>query len=199
MNRLDILKLWIRHEYHLPSRASAHARKQSILGVPWHQIGTASLERTGSALVTINGKKTTLIDPGLTSSKDLETHTAQQLLYPHAKRILVPEAKPREKLMRPEELMMKEGVRRKMGLHRHWVRMMLWGFCDKLGRNFVEWGEEELVGFLRGEMPGRELFETEREDVEEREDVAARAMEMEEQEKGEKEGQGEEKGEGVEG
>ncbi|KAI6854804.1 hypothetical protein KC338_g9127 [Hortaea werneckii] len=198
MNRLDILKLWIRHEYHLPDRASAQARRQSILGVPWHQVGTASLERTGSALVTINGQKTTLIDPGLTSSKELETHTAQQLLYPHAKRILVPEAKPREKLMRPEELMMKEGVRRKMGLHRHWVRMMLWGFCDKLGRNFVERGEEELVGFLRGEMQGRELFETERGDVEEREDIAARAMEMEEEEKGEEKEKGKEKEEGME-
>ncbi|GAB1733394.1 hypothetical protein NU195Hw_g8957t1 [Hortaea werneckii] len=199
MNRLDILKLWIRHEYHLPDRASAQARKQSILGVPWHQVGTASLERTGSALVTINGQRTTLIDPGLTSSKDLETHTTQQLLYPHAKRILVPEAKPREKLMRPEELMMKEGVRRKMGMHRHWVRMMLWGFCDRLGRNFVEWEEEELVRYLQGEMPGRELFETERGDVVEREDVAARAMEMEEEEKEEKGKEKEEEEEGVEG
>ncbi|KAI7099707.1 hypothetical protein KC339_g8001 [Hortaea werneckii] len=195
MNRLDILKLWIRHEYHLPDRASAQAKKQSILGVPWHQVGTASLERTGSALVTINGKKTTLIDPGLTSSKDLETHTTQQLLYPHAKRILVPEAKPREKLMRPEELMMKEGVRRKMSLHRHWVRMMLWGFCDNLGRNFVEWGEEDLVGYLQGKTPGRELFETSG-----GEDVAGRAMEMEEEEEEKKdEGQGEGEGEGQEG
>ncbi|KAI7553124.1 hypothetical protein KC316_g14008 [Hortaea werneckii] len=168
MNRLDILKLWIRHEYRLPDRASAKAKQQSILGVPWHQVGTASLERTGSALVTINGKTTTLIDPGLTSSKDLQTHTAQQLLYPHAKRIIVPEAKPREKLMRPEELMMKEGVRRKMGLHRHWIRMMLWGFCDSMGRNFIDRGEEELLRYMQGKTPGLALFETGKDDVAER-------------------------------
>ncbi|KAI7382456.1 hypothetical protein KC336_g18600, partial [Hortaea werneckii] len=119
----------------------------------------------------------------------------QQLLYPHAKRILVPEAKPREKLMRPEELMMKEGVRRKMSLHRHWVRMMLWGFCDNLGRNFVEWGEEELVGYLQGKTPGRELYETGEEHG-----VAERAMEMEEEEEEKKhEGQREDEGEGQEG
>ncbi|KAI6899498.1 hypothetical protein KC318_g6781 [Hortaea werneckii] len=187
MNRLDILKLWIRHEYRLPDRASAKAKQQSILGVPWHQVGTASLERTGSALVTINGKTTTLIDPGLTSSKDLQTHTAQQLLYPHAKRIIVPEAKPREKLMRPEELMMKEGVRRKMGLHRHWIRMMLWGFCDSMGRNFVDWGEEELVRYMQGKTPGLELFETARDDV------AERAMEMGDEDEGkEKKAEGQE-------
>ncbi|KAI7307639.1 hypothetical protein KC315_g13690 [Hortaea werneckii] len=187
MNRLDILKLWIRHEYRLPDRASAKAKQQSILGVPWHQVGTASLERTGSALVTINGKTTTLIDPGLTSSKDLQTHTAQQLLYPHAKRIIVPEAKPREKLMRPEELMMKEGVRRKMGLHRHWIRMMLWGFCDSMGRNFIDWGEEELVRYMQGKTPGLELFETGKDDV------AERAMEMKDGNEDEDEDEGQEK------
>ena len=37
----------------------------------------------------------------------------------------------RAKLMRPDELIMREGIRRKMDLHKRYMDMMLWGYIDE--------------------------------------------------------------------
>ncbi|KAK5709930.1 hypothetical protein LTR17_019318 [Elasticomyces elasticus] len=154
IERLDILKLWIRHKYHLPEDTPEHVKHQSIFGVPWHEVGTAGMERTG--IVThksADGAPKTIINPGLTSLAAQNTHREQQMLYPHQKRIVLPNVKPREVLLRPDELVMREGIRREMQLHTQWTRMMLWGFFDDLGRNLPVRSEEELLRWSRGNEP----------------------------------------------
>ncbi|KAK5683083.1 hypothetical protein LTS10_004614 [Elasticomyces elasticus] len=154
IERLDILKLWVRHKYHLPEDTPEHVKHQSIFGVPWHEVGTAGMERTG--IVThksADGTPKTIINPGLTSLAAQNTHREQQMLYPHQKRIVLPNVKPREVLLRPDELVMREGIRREMQLHTQWTRVMLWGFCDDLGRNLPARSEEELLRWSRGNEP----------------------------------------------
>ncbi|KAK5728548.1 hypothetical protein LTR15_001684 [Elasticomyces elasticus] len=154
IERLDILKLWIRHKYHLPEDTPEHVKRQTIFGVPWHEVGTAGMERTG--IVThknADGTPKTIINPGLTSLAAQNTHREQQMLYPHQKRIVLPNVKPREVLLRPDELVMREGIRREMQLHTQWTRMMLWGFCDDLGRNLPVRSAEELLRWSRGNEP----------------------------------------------
>ncbi|KAK4895739.1 hypothetical protein LTR27_006221 [Elasticomyces elasticus] len=154
IERLDILNLWVRHNFRLPEDTPEHVRRQSIFGVPWHEVGTAGMERTG--IVThksADGTPKTIINPGLTSLAAQNTHREQQMLYPHQKRVVMPNVKPREVLLRPDELVMREGIRREMQLHTQWTRMMLWGFCDDLGRNLPVRSEEELLRWSRGNEP----------------------------------------------
>ncbi|KAK5747125.1 hypothetical protein LTR17_000258 [Elasticomyces elasticus] len=154
IERLDILRLWIRHKYHLPEDTPEHVKHQSIFGVPWHEVGTAGMERTG--IVThksADGTPKTIINPGLTSLVAQNTHREQQMLYPHQKRIVLPNVKPREVLLRSDELVMREGIRREMQLHTQWTRMVLWGFCDDLGRNLPVRSEDELLRWSRGNEP----------------------------------------------
>jgi len=167
LNRLDVLRLWARHKYRLPENVPKHVKKQSIMGIPWHEVGTAGLERTGVSPVNLNGKVTSIINPGLTTSAQ-RTHTNQQLLYPHQKRLIVPKEKPREKLLRPEELMLRESVRRQMSMHTQWGRMMLWGFCDDAGRNLPVRTEEELLRWSQGKVP-LSMYKSDEEVMKERE------------------------------
>lgn len=154
MNRLDVLKLWVRHKYHLPENVSEHVKRQSIMGVPWHEVGTAGLERTGVSLFQLDsGEQTAILHPAVTSKFGQHMHPEQQALYPHRKRILLPTQKPREPLLRPDELIVRESIRRKMRLHTQWARMMLWGFCDELGRNFPVMDEAELLAWSNGREP----------------------------------------------
>ncbi|KAK3115911.1 hypothetical protein LTR53_004299 [Teratosphaeriaceae sp. CCFEE 6253] len=156
IERLDVLRLWVRHAYHLPATTAEHVKRQSILGIPWNEVGTAGLERTGVSLHQLaDGSQTAIIHPAVTSKATLTTAIEKQFLYPHQKRLLVPATtqKPREPLLRPEELMMREGIRRQMRLHTHWSRMMLWGFCDDLGRNLPLRSEADLIKWSHGKEP----------------------------------------------
>ncbi|KAK0937078.1 hypothetical protein LTR29_011384 [Friedmanniomyces endolithicus] len=169
IERLDVLRLWIRHKYRVPDDTLEHVKRQSILGIPWQEVGVASLERTGVAIYTrADGTQGTIINPAVTSEVNQATHLGQQLLYPYQKRLLVPTQKPREVLLRPEELMLRESVRRKMRLHTQWSRMMLWGFCDDLGKNYAVRSEEELLSWSRGKEP-LSLYQTDKEVLEARE------------------------------
>ncbi|KAK5120891.1 hypothetical protein LTR85_005958 [Meristemomyces frigidus] len=154
MTRLDVLRLWVRHRYHLPENVPEHVKKQSTMGIPWWEVGTAGLERPGVTTVNLSGKQLSLINGTVT-----QRHNAnQQMLYPHQKRIIVRQVhrdKPPEQLLRPEELMLRESIRRKMGLHTQWSRMMLWGFCDDLGRNLPVRTEEVLLKWSHSELPLR--------------------------------------------
>ncbi|WPG98325.1 Hypothetical protein R9X50_00111400 [Acrodontium crateriforme] len=159
MNRLDILRLWVRHKYKLPEGVPEHMQKQSIMGIPWWEVGTAGLERTGVSVVQINETtKQAIIHPGLVSQATQSNHLTQQLLQSQQKRIVVPEVKPRESLLRPDQLVLREGIRRQMGVHQHWARMMLWGFCDEVGRTYKELSEEEILQWSHGKKPER-IFE----------------------------------------
>ncbi|EMC94156.1 hypothetical protein BAUCODRAFT_150362 [Baudoinia panamericana UAMH 10762] len=144
MSRLDVLKLWVRQKYRLPDNVADHVKRQSIMGIPWYEVGTAGLERTTIYLHSLSASGQTAKDQALPTSMTA-TNTIQQPLYPHRKGLLVPVERPRERLLRPEELILREGIRRKYGLHRHWVQMMLYGFCDAQGRNLPVRSEGEVL------------------------------------------------------
>nr|OQO25541.1 hypothetical protein B0A51_06860 [Rachicladosporium sp. CCFEE 5018] len=115
MDRLDMLKLWVRHYYKRPVGQNQAMRDQKIMGVPWWETGTAGLERVGQPYVQGEGteeKPWMLVMPG-------EVHRRP------------------DPLLRPDQLVMREGVRREMGLHHLWVRMMTWGFYDARGRRIA--------------------------------------------------------------
>ncbi|KAK5137754.1 hypothetical protein LTR08_007326 [Meristemomyces frigidus] len=152
MNRLDILRLWVRHRYKLPETVPEHVKKQSIMGIPWQEVGTASLERTHVSHINFAGQQTAPINVGL-ASPSLQRLASQQMLYPHQKRLIMPKEKPRQQLLRPEELMLRESIRRRMGLHLQWTKMLLWGFCDDLGRNLPVRTGEQLLEWSNGKLP----------------------------------------------
>ncbi|KAF2721099.1 hypothetical protein K431DRAFT_224870, partial [Polychaeton citri CBS 116435] len=54
-------------------------------------------------------------------------------------------AEPLQRLLRPDELVIREAIRRQLSLQHQWVRMMSWGFCDDLGRNLPMKTAEELL------------------------------------------------------
>ncbi|OQO13900.1 hypothetical protein B0A48_00775 [Cryoendolithus antarcticus] len=115
MDRLDMLKLWVRHYYKRPEGQNQAMKNQKIMGVPWWECGTAGLERVGQPYVKGEGTRErpwVLVKPG-------EVHRRP------------------DPLLRPDQLVMREGVRREMGLHHLWVRMMTWGFYDARGRKIV--------------------------------------------------------------
>ena len=176
MTRLDILRLWVRHRFSLPDEASAEAKRMNIMSIPWYEVGTAGYERTGVAIHNLTaedgtslGKKITITDPKIVSGKDLTAHQQEQLLYPHNRSIILAHEKPREKLFRPDELLLRECVRRKLSVHTRWVMMMLWGFCDEVGWNLPVFNEEEWLRMLKGLNPKPELAKRVRK-VEERDD-----------------------------
>lgn len=154
LNRLDMLNLFVRHRYRLPQSASEEVKRQSIMGVPWHEVGTASLERTAVSLISNSqGSKTAVTNPALASNTLQHTYAGRQLMYPHKKQLIMATQKPREVLLRPEELMMREAVRRQMQLHKQWARMLLWGFCDAMGTNHPVYTEEEMLESFRKGKP----------------------------------------------
>nr|OQO23608.1 hypothetical protein B0A51_08065 [Rachicladosporium sp. CCFEE 5018] len=115
MDRLDMLKLWVRFYYNRPEGQNGAMKDQKIMGVPWWECGTAGLERVGQPYVMGEGteeKPWVLAKPG-------EVHRRP------------------DPLLRPDQLVMREGVRREMGLHHLWVRMMTWGFHDARGRRIA--------------------------------------------------------------
>ncbi|OQO15189.1 hypothetical protein B0A48_00572 [Cryoendolithus antarcticus] len=115
MDRLDMLKLWVRFYYNRPEGQNGAMKDQKIMGVPWWECGTGGLERVGQPYVKGEGteeKPWVVVKPG-------EVHRRP------------------DPLLRPDQLVMREGVRREMGLHRLWVRMMTWGFYDARGRKIV--------------------------------------------------------------
>ena len=46
-----------------------------------------------------------------------------------------------------------DGVRRELSLWEHWVRMMVWGWYDPVGRRLPLWTEEELYRMMKGLPP----------------------------------------------
>jgi hypothetical protein len=155
MNKLDILRLWVRHKYTLPEGVEEDTKKMSIMGIPWNEVGTAGLERTGVAFYDLTDPKTNIVlrtvpivNPAIVGT-GLTDHQADQVLYPHRRRIILPKEKPRELLLRPDELLIREGIRRKMKMHKQWWKIMFYGFCDELGGPIKVPTEEEVLKKLR--------------------------------------------------
>lgn len=166
LTRIDVLKLWIRHKYSLPANADEEVKKMSIMGIPWNEIGTAGLERTGVAFHDLTDPVTnkflrtvSIVNPAIVGT-GLTDHQANQVLYPHRRRIILPKEKAREPLLRPDELLIREGIRRKLKMHKQWWKIMFYGFCDELGRHIkVPTEEEVLEKFREGPKPKKKAKE----------------------------------------
>ena len=164
LTRLEVIRLWVRHRYNIPENAPQAIKEMSIMGVPWNEIGTAGMERTGVAFYDLDGTQVPITHPAIFSEAALQTHQGQQLLYPHKKVLHLPRVleKPRERILRPDELLVREGVHRGLKMHEHWAEMMFWGFCDSLGFNWGTFTEEQLLRMDRREVGVREVMEEKR-------------------------------------
>lgn len=161
LTKLEALRLWVRHKYRIAEEAPAELKEMSVMGIPWWEQGTAGLERTGVAFFTTEaGKSVPITHPAIVPQTTRETHLGKQILYPHRRQIQLPRVleKPREPLLRPDELVLKEGVRRQMSMHQEWVGMMLWGFCDEVGFNWPVFTEEEYLRMDRRERSVGEIM-----------------------------------------
>ena len=141
MTRLDLIRLWVRHYYIPHPLLPDYVKKQSIMGIPWWEIGNAGLERASTGSRTITGKQITFTDPSIIGNMSLidphrqaQLEKAHDVLYPHRRRIILAYEKERKLLLRPEELLLKESIRRGMRFHTKWLDMLLYGFLDDLGR-----------------------------------------------------------------
>ena len=155
MNKLDVLRLWIRHKYTPAETLEDDTKKMSIMGIPWHEIGTVGLERTGVVFHDLTDPGTNavlrtipIVNPAIVGT-GLTDHQAKQVLYPHRRRIILANEKPREMLLRPDELLIREGIRRRLKMHKQWWKIMFFGFTDSLGRNLKVPTEEEVLRKLR--------------------------------------------------
>lgn len=175
-----MLRLWVRHKYRPPEGTSERVRKMKIMDVPWWEVGCVGMERTGVSFHNLAPEKTkeggeeskdpendanvqialthpSITGAGLTDSQTEQIFRQQELLYPHRRPIIIPQGiaqmKPREPLLRPDELVVKESVRRRLSMHKKWVHMMLYGVCDEGGFTLPIWTEEELLRMQRGLRP----------------------------------------------
>ena len=157
---LEGLRLYARHRFTLPDGAPADWKDQPVMDLPWHAVGTASIERTGLAFYTLDGKKVPITHPAIMSREAYATHRGKQLLYPHRRVIHLPDVvdKAREPLLRPDELVLREGIRRELRMHERWVHMMLEGFVDPLGFTWPLFTEGELRAVWRGEVSMKTLL-----------------------------------------
>jgi hypothetical protein len=168
MTRLDALRLWVRHSFKFPEGTPECVKKEDIMSIPWYEIGTAGLERTGVSFYDLvpkkpeDGKadkgeeqsksqKVAVTHPFFANSGPQPTTNQKQNFYPHALRLHLAHEKPREPLLRPDQLVVREAIRRKTQMHRKWVEMMLWGFCDRMGVAYPIQTEEEILKGLREE------------------------------------------------
>lgn len=149
MTRLDMLRLWIRHKWKIPAGLPESIKQMTVMGVLPSEVGTAGLERIGVPHHSLTDKEK---DPSMdTTARPLNPVTlSNDRFYPHVSRLIVPALmRKRERLLRPDQLVMMEGIRRKMGLHREWVKMMCWGFVDLVGRPLPTYTEEEMKRLAR--------------------------------------------------
>ncbi|KAL1302964.1 hypothetical protein AAFC00_003282 [Neodothiora populina] len=68
----------------------------------------------------------------------------------------------REKLIRPDELLVREGVRRRLELQREWIRMMTYGFLDRTLTPLAEAKADEVVVSLVRRKKNKEREEKEK-------------------------------------
>jgi hypothetical protein len=151
MGKLDIVKLWVRHHYDPGEDVEPRTKMMNTLGVPYHELGTAQMERINEPYKTVDEK----ILAELIAREEDDDEMAELL-----RKTVNPfyTVKPRErkttqKLLRVDQLVMRESVRRELGLWEHWVRMMVWGWFDPVGRRLPLWTEEELYRMMKGLPP----------------------------------------------
>jgi len=131
MDRLDVLKLWVRHHYKRPANELQSIKEMEIMGVPFWETGTAGLERVEQPFF-------------VPADDTADGQPAFLLIVPQKKR------EPGQ-LLRPDQLVMREGIRRELKLHQLWVRMMTWGYYDLRGRRIPRLNEEQILRLGRGQ------------------------------------------------
>jgi hypothetical protein len=168
MDKLDIMKLWVRHFYNPDADLEPRTKLQRVLDIPHHELGTAQMTHMHFPA----HKRMTIDEDTLSQLVALEN---DEQLRDAFNPVRMPVRKVSPKLLRVDELVMRESVRREMGLWEHWTRMMVWGWYDPAGRRLPMWSEEEMRLMNRGMVPVR---------------LRRRALEMKsvEREKGEKGG-----------
>ncbi|EME42979.1 hypothetical protein DOTSEDRAFT_24975 [Dothistroma septosporum NZE10] len=126
MTDQDIVKLWMRRKAVLPPDAPAEVKAQKILGeeigaVP--QVGYERVYRPED-------------DPNLSPEEKAKAIAA---LPPPANRY------PPRPLLTPDDLIMREAVRRQLRQHEWWIPQMLWGFVYPGGRLVPSRTREQLI------------------------------------------------------
>lgn len=185
MTRLDMLRLWVRHKYKPDESLPEATRKQDIMGIPWWEVGTAGLERTGvtfadtmkdvkvdadnarpKAQPSANRTAAThpKIMPPSTESlygsqiDELTQHRNQAHIAYSGEHKLDPSVFTRgikrDPLLGPDELVMREAVRRELSYHKEWMKWMAWGFCGIDGSDWEVLNEHEWLEVLRGRKHG---------------------------------------------
>lgn len=161
LDQLDMLRLWVRHYYKPRADQPKQIREMDIMGIPWYKVGAAGLERFGEPyeVTDLNAPRAT--------GMSIDGQTQVELPWVKERtRVVVPETKrPRKPLLRPDELVMRESLRRDLGLDAKWVQMMTWGWFDPFGRPIPILTEEMQVRVQKGMPPEPEKEKVE-EDVE---------------------------------
>jgi len=166
---LDVLRLWVRHEYRHPEDTPEETRKMSIMGIPWWEVGMAGMERTGVAFGVKKddgsagqeggggkgkSKQVAISHPSIVGNNLAPAQQAQlQAQQPQQPSITLPHTKPREPLLGPDELLVKECFRRGMKMHKEWLKMATWGFVGLDGWTALPISEEETWRRYRGLEP----------------------------------------------
>lgn len=148
MDTLDIVKLWVRHYYEPDADSDPRIKVLDVLGIPWHKLGTTQMERIKEPYNSVDER----ILADLIAREGDDDEMAELL-----RKTVNPfyTVKPRErtktqKMLRVDQLVMRESVRRELGLWEHWVLMMVWGWFDPVGRRIPLWTEEELYLMMKG-------------------------------------------------
>lgn len=169
MGRLDLVWLWVRHCYD-PSEEEEEddddedeeyagreedkekmlqrAKLQRVLDVPPHEIGTAQMERVGEQRVVVDeGILGEMIRMEGTEMGDVmkKSVTPFRTVNAHKGMGVV-----RKKLIRVDQLVMRESVKRELNLGEVWVKMMVWGWHDGIGRKLPILTEEEMLRLDKG-------------------------------------------------
>ena len=137
LSRLELLQMYVRYEYVPPN--AAHRGRWSILGVPADRVGKGHLERWGDA-PQYQG-------PAPAPAPMTTTTTTTTSAVPPAH------------LMRPDQLVMREALRRDLNLDALYLDMILYGYIDlQTGQNIVVPEEEMRMPPVMGRW-GRMLDE----------------------------------------
>jgi hypothetical protein len=146
MDQLDIVKLWVRHHYEPDADIEPRTKTMNVLGIPWHELGTTEMERVNEPYKTVDEKILAELIAREEDDDEIAELLRKTVKPPH-------ERKTTQKLLRVDQLVMRESVRRELSLWEHWVRMMVWGWYDPVGRRLPLWTEEELYRMMKGLPP----------------------------------------------
>lgn len=153
LRRLDVLKLWVRH-YYDPGREEPVMPGLWVMGVPFDEVGTVQREGTGQALKVLDLRVfREMFAPGtdFMTGGPVEGDDDQPIKTVHKGL-----GRQAPMLVRIDQLVMRESVRREMKLWENWVSMMLWGWFDPIGRRVPIMTVEQMYRVRKG-LPALEV------------------------------------------